>query len=180
MDAITCIRTRRSVRKFEDRPVPHEMVNEIIGDSAMAPSWKNCQPVRYIAVEDPALKEKIASECVMDFQYNANTIRHCPLLMVIAIVHGRSGFERDGSFSTSKEDRWEMFDAGIATQTLCLSANDRGIGSVVMGIFDEDKLAQVLQLPEGQIVGGLVAMGYPAETPATPKRKAVEDLLRYL
>ena len=49
-----------------------------------------------------------------------------------------------------------------------------------MGIFDEDKLAQVLQLPEGQIVGGLVAMGYPAETPATPKRKAVEDLLRYL
>ena len=180
MDAITCIRTRRSVRKFEDRPVPHEIVNEIIGDSAMAPSWKNCQPVRYIAVEDPALKEKIASECVMDVQYNANTIRRCPLLMVIAIVHGRSGFERDGAFSTSKEDRWEMFDAGIATQTLCLSAHDRGIGSVVMGIFDEDKLAQVLQLPEGQIVGGLVAMGYPAETPATPKRKAVEDLLRYL
>ena len=54
--------------------MPHEIVNEIIGDSAMAPSWKNCQPVRYIAVEDPALKEKIASECVMDFQYNANTL----------------------------------------------------------------------------------------------------------
>lgn len=53
----------------------------------------------------------------MDFKYNANTIRHCPLLMVVAIVHGRSGFERDGSYSTSKEDRWEMFDAGIATQT---------------------------------------------------------------
>ena len=80
MDAITCIKTRRSIRKFEDRAVPHELVNEIIGDSAMAPSWKNCQPVRYIAVESAALREKIADECVMDFKYNANTIRHCPLL----------------------------------------------------------------------------------------------------
>ena len=100
--------------------------------------------------------------------------------MVVAIVHGRSGFERDGSYSTSKEDRWEMFDAGIATQTLCLAAHDRGIGSVVMGIFDENKLADVLQLPEGQIVGGLVAMGDPAEAPEAPKRQSVEDLLPHL
>lgn len=180
MDAITCIKTRRSIRKFEDRVVPHELVNEIIGDCAMAPSWKNCQPVRYIAVENTALREKIADDCVMGFKLNADTIRHCPLLMVVAIVHGRSGFERDGSYSTSKEDRWEIFDAGIATQTLCLSAHAHGIGSVIMGVFDEKKLAEVLQLPEGQIIGAMVAMGYPSESGIVLKRKTVDELIRYL
>jgi nitroreductase len=180
MDAITCIQTRRSVRRFEDRPVPGEVLNEIIADAAMAPSWKNCQPIRYVAVSDPAIKEKIAANCVMDFKFNANTISHCPLLIVQTIVHGRSGFERDGSYSTSKEDRWEMYDAGIAAQTLCLSAHAHGLGTVIMGIFDEAKLAEVLQLPESQLVGGLIAMGYPAEDPAAPKRKSVEDLLRCL
>ena len=179
MDAITCIKTRRSIRKFEDRAVPHELVNEIIGDSAMAPSWKNCQPVRYIAVESAALREKIADECVMDFKYNANTIRHCPLLMVVAIVHGRSGFERDGSYSTSKEDRWEMFDAGIATQTLCLAAHDRGIGSVVMGIFDETQVKEILGLDDSLNVSALIAIGHPAVSPTAPARKSVQELLQY-
>ena len=178
MDAITCIKTRRSIRKFEDRAVPHELVNEIIGDSAMAPSWKNCQPVRYIAVESAALREKIADECVMDFKYNANTIRHCPLLMVVAIVHGRSGFERDGSYSTSKEDRWEMFDAGIANQTFCLAAHSKGVGSVILGVFDENKIRQYLPLPENERVTNLIALGYPLEGDKNaPPRKEVSQLL---
>ena len=96
------------------------------------------------------------------------------------MIHGRSGFERDGSYTTSKEDRWEMFDAGIATQTFCLAAHEKGVGSVIMGIFDEDKVAELISLEEGRKVAALIAVGYPDEEPALPKRKEVEELVRFL
>ena len=95
------------------------------------------------------------------------------------MVHGRSGYERDGSFTTSKEDRWEVFDAGIATQTFCLAAHEKGIGSVIMGIFDENKVGELIDIEEGRKVAALVAVGYPAETPEAPKRKPVEELVRF-
>ncbi len=53
-----------------------------------------------------------------------------------------SGYEHDGTFSTPQNDRWEVFDAGIATQTFCLAAHAKGVGSVILGIFDEEKIHQ--------------------------------------
>lgn len=99
--------------------------------------------------------------------------------MVLTYVTGRSGYERDGSFSTPKEAGFEMFDAGIAAQTFCLAAWERGVGTVITGYFDEEKIARLLNLPENQKVGCVIGLGYPDEEPAAPKRKSVEDLLTY-
>ena len=96
------------------------------------------------------------------------------------MVHGRSGFERDGSYTTSKEDRWEVFDAGLATQTFCLAAHDKGVGTVILGIFDEVKVAEIIGVEEGQKVAALVAVGYADEEPAVPKRKSVEELVKFV
>ena len=96
------------------------------------------------------------------------------------MVEKRCGYERDGSFTTSKEDRWEMFDAGIASQTFCLAAHDAGIGTVILGIFDESKVAEAISLPEGEKVAALIVMGYPAQECEAPKRKEIADLVRYL
>lgn len=62
MDAQTCILTRRSVRQFTDQPVPHELLEDVVALAAYAPSWKNTQISRYLAIEDPAVRETIASE----------------------------------------------------------------------------------------------------------------------
>lgn len=180
MEALECIRTRRSIRKFKDAAVDHDTMNAIIASAAMAPSWKNTQISRYNIIEDRALLNDIADNCVMDFEYNQKTIRHAPQLVVVSMIEKRCGYERDGSFSTSKEDRWEMFDAGIASQTFCLAAHDMGIGTVILGIFDEDKVAKAIHLPEGQKVAALIAMGYPDQECEAPKRKTVDELVRYL
>lgn len=180
MEALECIRTRRSIRKFKDAAVDHDTMNAIIAAAAMAPSWKNTQISRYNIIEDRALLNDIADNCIMDFEYNQKTIRHAPQLVVVSMIEKRCGYERDGSFSTSKEDRWEMFDAGIASQTFCLAAHDMGIGTVILGIFDEDKVAKAIQLPEGQKVAALIAMGYPDQECEAPKRKTVDELVRYL
>ena len=72
-----------------------------------------------------------------------------------------------------------MFDAGLAAQTLCLAAWDMGIGSIILGAFDP-AIAQVAELPEGERVAALIALGWPDETPAAPRRKEVADILRIL
>lgn len=73
-------------------------------------------------VEDRTTIDKMAEEMVLDFKLNEKTLKNCPAVMVLTYVTGRSGYERDGSFSTPKEAGFEMFDAGIAAQTFCLAA----------------------------------------------------------
>jgi nitroreductase len=180
MEAIKCIETRRSIRKFKADKVSHDVINEIVSAASFAPSWKNTQVTRYVVVEDAAVKEKLAEEATLGFAYNTGTIKNAPALVVVSLVHGRSGFERDGSYTTSKEDRWEVFDTGLATQTFCLAAHDKGVGSVILGIFDENKVAEIIGLDEGQKVSALIAIGYPDEEPAAPKRKGVEDLVKFI
>jgi nitroreductase len=180
METLKCIETRRSIRKFKADQIPHETIKEIISSASFAPSWKNTQVTRYVVIDDVALKNKIADEATLGFAYNTGTIKNAPQLVVVSLVHGRSGFERDGSYTTSKEDRWEVFDTGLATQTFCLAAHEKGVGSVILGIFDENKVADIINLDEGQKVSALIAIGYPDEEPAAPKRKGVEDLVKFI
>jgi nitroreductase len=180
METLQCIEARRSIRKFKADKVSHETISEIVSAASFAPSWKNTQVTRYVVVEDEAVKNKIADEGTLGFAYNTGTIKNAPALVVVTLVHGRSGFERDGSYTTSKEDRWEVFDTGLATQTFCLAAHEKGVGSVILGIFDENKVAEIINLDEGQKVSALIAIGYPDESPAAPKRKTVDDLLKFI
>ena len=179
METIDCIKTRRSVRQFTDQPVSHEELEQIIQLAAYAPSWKNTQTSRFIAVYDRAKLTQLGEECILGFKGNYNTILHAPCLVVLTTVDGRSGYERDGSFTTSKGTHWQSFDAGISAQTLCLAAHQLGLGTVVMGIYDEAKVAQVVGVPEGQSVSALIALGHPAAVPAMPKRKALDTMLSY-
>ena len=178
MNAKDCIKERRSIRKFKAEPVSHELLSEIIETSSYAPSWKHTQITRYIAVEGE-LKDKIAAECTSAYPKNGEIIAQAPMLIAVTYIKGRSGFERDGSFSTVKGASWQMFDAGVAAQTFCLAAYDKGLGSVIMGIFDEAKAASLLNIPEERELAALIPVGYPDEAPAAPKRKSVEDLLSF-
>ena len=179
MDAKTCILTRRSHRQYQPKPVSHDLIEEVISLAAYAPSWKNTQISRYIAIEDPAVRETIAAEYCLPGANNPTIIRGCPLLVAQAFVKARSGYERDGAYTTDREDGWQYYDCGIAAQTLCLAAHDLGLGTVIMGVFDRKGLEEYLQLPEGQELMALIALGWPADEPAAPKRKDVETLLSY-
>ena len=180
MQTTECIKTRRSIRNFTGQAVPQEVIREVIELARFAPSWKNTQTARYYVVESAELKQQIADSCVMGFTYNTGTLTKAAAIVVLAYVEKRSGYEKDGSYTTSKEDKWEVFDAGIATQTFCLAAHEKGLGTCIMGIFEETDVAKAIGLPEGQRVGALIALGYPAEEPAAPARKEVEQLVTFL
>lgn len=179
MDAKECILTRRSIRKYAEKPVAKETIEEIVKLAGYGPTWKNVQANRFIAVTDEEMQKKIAEDCCMGHAGNKKIIDGAPVLIVMTLVDKRSGYERDGSFSTTKEKHWESFDAGIVAQTFCLAAHTLGLGTVIMGIFDEDKVKETVGVPEGESVAALIALGYPDEEPNAPKRKELEKILSY-
>ena len=177
MQSIDCIKTRRSIRKFKDTTVDNSLIRELVDIARYAPSWKNSQTTRYIAIKDSCIKTDIATNAVLGYAGNTTIISGAPVLVVVATKNMRSGYERDGSFSTSKGTHWQSFDAGIATQTLSLVAHEKGLATVIMGVYDEAKVKSILHLNDDLSVSALVALGYADIEPQTPRRKEVDELL---
>ena len=179
MEALELITGRRSVRQFKEEKVDRATVEKIVAAAAYAPSWKNTQVTRYYVCEDAKLKEYIARDCTFGFSYNAGTLERAPQVAVLTAVKGRSGMDRDGSSTTERGGSWLLFDVGAAAQTFCLAAYNYGVGTVIMGVFDPEKVAQALHIPETEEVVALIPFGYPAEEPTAPKRRTVEQLLTF-
>lgn len=177
MTAKECITGRRSIRKFTEQPVSHELLEQIVETASFAPSWKNTQITRYIAVEGEK-KNKLAA-CTTTWAGNGTIMNNAPMVIAVTVVTGRSGYERDGSFSTEKGDGWQMYDAGAASEAFCLAAYEQGLGTVIMGLYDEADVVKLLEIPDNQELIALIAIGYPAESPEAPRRKTVADLLSY-
>lgn len=177
MTANECIRGRRSIRKFTNQPVSHELIAQVVETASYAPSWKHTQITRYIAVE--GAKKDALAKCTSIFPGNGVIMENAPMVIAVTMIKGRSGYERDGSFSTPKGDRWQMYDVGVASEAFCLAAYEQGLGTVIMGLFDEDEATKLLELPEDRELAALIAVGYPAESPVAPRRKSVEDLLSF-
>lgn len=177
MNVIECIKKRRSIRKYKACKVEHEVIEQLIDCARWAPSWNNCKAVRYTVIEKDNEIQTIAHTLVAS--ENVKIVENAPMLLALSIVKNRSGYERDGSTSTAKGSTWEMFDAGVACQNICLAAEELRLGTVIMASFDEEGVTKFIDLPEDELIIALVACGYPAEEPKAPRRKEVSEILRY-
>lgn len=177
MTAKECITGRRSIRNFKDKPVSHDLLAQIVETASYAPSWKHTQIVRYIAVEGEN-KHKLA-QCTSTYPNNGKIMENAPMVIAVTIIKGRSGFERDGSYTTARGDSWQMYDAGVASEAFCLAAYEQGLGTVIMGIFDQEEASDLLEIPEDRELIALIPIGYPDEAPVAPRRKTAEELLSY-
>ena len=180
MEFTEVIQNRRSIRKYTSQPVTLEQMEEIIALARFAPSWKNSQTAKYYVIFNQELKNQIAEQCTCDFSKNKINIQNAPCLVILTTVSGIAGYDPDGSFTTSKGTHWQSFDAGIACQTICLTAYEKGLGTLIMGIYDEEKIKNILNLPENESISALIAVGYETEHPATPPRKELEKIMQVL
>lgn len=181
MELKDAILTRRSVRKFTDEPVTPAQLEQVIALAAYAPSWKNTQISRYLAITSCEKKQEISDRfCTLSGTNNAQIIANAPVLIAQSFVKNRSGYERDGTFTTDRCDGWQHYDCGLAAQTLCLAAHDLGLATVIMGVFERKGLQEYLNLPQEQELIALIAIGHPQGAWPAPKRKEVSALLSYL
>lgn len=171
---------RRSVRSFSETLVPRELIKEIIDVTRYYPSWKNSQTARFYAIDNVEIKNRVADEATFGKGNNQRIIRSSPCLIVQTIKKGLSGTDANGEYMTSKGSEWEVYDSGLAGQSFCLSAFDKGVGSVILGIFKEEVVASICNIPSDEKVSALIPIGYPEE-PVTREgvRKEVDEILKF-
>ncbi len=152
------ILTRRSVRKYTDRPVPDALVTDLLRAAMAAPSAQNQQPWQFVVVRNRALLESLASA----HQYSGMT-RDAQLAVIVC-----------GDLSRERSPGFWVQDCAAATENLLIAANAAGLGAVWTGTYPrEDRVAKVraiLGLPEHIIPLAVIPIGYPAEHPAPADR----------
>ena len=181
METLKCIESRRSIRKFEARPVEDDTIREIVKAAQLAPSWKNVQATRYTVLSDD--NKKAVEDMLMNQgslgQWNANIVKGCPRLLAISSVKKQSGHKKDGTPDSIYGESYSFFDSGLAVENFCLAANDKGLGTIIMGFFDYAGVSQLIELPENEEIIVLLGVGYPDEAPNARPRKATEEVLRF-
>ncbi|MDF2567008.1 MAG: Nitroreductase [Oscillospiraceae bacterium] len=177
MDLEQCIRTRRSIRRFQQREVSQQTIKQLIETAIFAPSWKNSQVTRYIAIVDPKVKQRLADSLK---ERNKAIITSAPAVIVSTVVRNRCGYNRDGSFETLKGKGWQMYDCALSNYALCLAAMEIGLGTCILGIYDEAEATRILNIPDEEEIVALIPVGYPDESPEMPKRKSVDDIVRFI
>lgn len=169
---------RRSIREYKkEQVISKEIIEELISAAILAPSWKNSQTGRYYVISTKEMLEKVKKECLPEF--NQESCKNAPVLIVTAFEKNRSGFTRDGKEENELGNGWGCYDLGLQNENLLLKATELGLGTLVMGIRDSEKLRELLVIPESQEIVSVIAVGYFDKQVAIPKRKEVNDITKF-
>ncbi|MEW5746207.1 MAG: nitroreductase family protein [Nitrospirota bacterium] len=181
MELFEAVRTRRSIRRFMEKPVEQEKLDTLLEAVRHAPSWANMQCWRFIVVKDAAVKKQLSELSYVDsffspLGYKANPAKkglaEAPVVIVACADPSQSG--------TLWNQPYYMTDLGIAAQNLMLAARGLGLGTVFVGVFEEEKIRQLLDIPSTVRVVGLFPIGYPAEEKTgASSRKPIEEIVFY-
>lgn len=162
MSSIDYILTRRSIRRYETMDVPQDVLQQILEAGRQAPSAANRQPVRFVIVNDRDLLKVLCDTLFTRF------VKDAPLVIV--------GCANVESLLTGK---WAVVDATIAMENMVIAAWTFGVGSCWIGACDEEKVKELLKIPDKWKVVALVTLGYPAEQPKPRKKKSFEEMFSF-
>jgi nitroreductase len=166
------LKGRRSVRNYQDQEVPEGVLQQILEAVQWSPSWANTQCWEVIVVKNRDTKQRL-QETLSQGNPATRAMVEAPAVLVLCGKQGSSGSYK-GQVTTKFGD-WFMFDLGLAAQSLCLAAWNLGLGTVVVGLFDHNRAAAVLGVPEGYELVAMLPLGYPAKQPAAPKRREISE-----
>ncbi len=176
MELSNAIKNRRSIRKYAPCVVKMEEIEELIACAQLAPSWKNSQTPRYyVALSDEA-KENLRSRLA---SFNAERTENVGAFIVTTVVHGISGYNRDGE-GTHLGNGFECFDNGLAVENLVLKAHEMGYGTLIMGLYNEQGIKEMFNIPKEENVVVVIALGKADICPDMPERKELSDILKIL
>ncbi|MFC2011014.1 nitroreductase family protein [Chloroflexota bacterium] len=181
MEVLEAIKSRRSIRRYKTTPVDDKTIELVLEAAQWAPSWANTQCWRFIVVRDTSIKDKLADtlKSARPDGKNAATeaVRNAPVVVVACAELKKAGYYQ-GEPTTDKGD-WYMFDVALAMQNLVLAAHSAGLGTVYVGLFDAEKVAAILSVPQGFCVVSLTPLAYPDEEPAPRPRKELSEIVFY-
>ena len=158
IDALETLKTRRSVRKYKDKKVEDEKIEELIDSARLAPSGKNIQPVEYIVIQDKERRQELTN-----IVSGGDFIADAP--MTIAVV--------------SQKCEHDIEDGSAATENILLAARAQGLASCWVAGYKKDysnKVEEFLSLPNNYRLISLLAIGYSEENPEPPAKKSINEV----
>jgi len=159
MDVYKAIFSRRSIRRFQQKPINHELLKMFVNVARLAPSAANLQPLEYFIINEKKLCSKVFKTLSWAAYIQPKWIPskdERPTAYIIIIVKDIN-------------NKWYPRDASLATENIVLTAEEEGIGSCILCNINRDELQKILKIPKDMIVDSVIALGYKAE------RSVVED-----
>ena len=159
MDVLEALKTRRSVRKFKDKPVEEDKIREIIDTARLAPSGKNIQPVDYIVVTEDDTRKKLA-----EIAPYGSFIAEAPVCIVVC----------------SERVEHDVEDGSAATENILLAAHGLGLASCWVAGYKKDycdDVEELLNIPQDYRLISILPIGYSDQNPTCPDKRGLEDVL---
>jgi nitroreductase len=177
MEFIDVIKTRRSVRKFKDQEIEPEKLERMLECARWSPSWANKQCWHFVAVSDREMIKKVSQTSMIN-----KWLKTAPAI-IVACADPKASGERNGI-------DYFTVDTAIAMEHLVLAAADQGLGTCWIGAFNEDKLKEILGIPENIRLVALTPVGYPMDNPGlgeivtrsiigSKKRKPLDEFVHH-
>ncbi len=161
MDVIKCLKTRRSVRSYEQKDINREIIEDIIDCARFAPTANNVQPWEFIVVTDEKMRTKLAE--ITDY---GKFIADAPVCVVVF----------------SKDTKYYLEDCSAATQNILLASWAYGLGSCWVAGDKKpyaDTIRELLGVPEGYKLVSLISIGYPSKEVPVPSKRALNEVLHW-
>lgn len=169
MEFYNVIENRASNKSYKPTSIPIEKLDKIINAALMAPSWKNQSCYRFIFVNQQNIKDHIAASIMNNSQQTADAVKQAPLLAIIVADPSQSG--------TIDEKSYFLVDCGIAMEHLVLAATNEGYGTCWIGSFDENKVKDILNIPQNFRVVAMTPIG---ETNENPEHYPQKDIAQHI
>lgn len=164
MDVFEAISKRRSIRKYKDEPIDDEKLEMILEAARIAPSAANRQEWRFIVVKNKETREKLVEAA------NGQTfVGKAPVTIVACSTESERVMPCGQPAYT--------VDLSIAVSFMILEATEQGLGTCWLGAYDEEKVRNILQIPERIRVPAMFTLGVAAEEPHQRPRKHLSEII---
>ncbi len=164
MDVLSLLKSRRSIRVYQEKPLPQDLLLKILEAGRWAPTGANLQPWHFIVVQDPETRKEIG-KIARFFFIKSSHVEKAPVLIAL-------GFD-------TKKGRYGRYDVTLAGGNMMTMAQSLGIGTCWIGAFDEGRLKEILSIPEYIEIVGLITLGYPDEKAEIPPRVELEKIVHW-
>lgn len=170
------VKIRQSCRHYDDKAVEKDKIERCIESARLAPSACNSQPWTFLVVDEPELCGKVAGET-----YNAvipfnKFVARAPVIVAI-VMEKSTAIAQIGGRIRNKD--FYLIDTGIAAEHFCLQAAEEGLGTCMLGWFNEKNIMKLLNIPKNKSIGLLITLGYSGSGIREKTRKPINEILKY-
>jgi nitroreductase len=170
------VKQRQSQRNYTDKPVEKEKIERCLEAARLAPSACNAQPWKFIVVDDVDLKNKIADTTANKLLPLNHWTKQAPVHVVL-VLEKPNFTSKIGEMVRDK--KFILMDVGIAAEHFCLQAAEEGLGTCMIGWFNEKKVKELLNIPKSKRAMLVISLGYPEGKHREKMRKPMDEILSY-